>query len=141
MTLNKLIEKTIELSRRYTSGDIPLYINGREVDIELKDVGENGDYRIIMVVTNKPEPLPEMRIIDEIEVIVSNWARLNDLLSQGILKQITVECGFDTTVFFTDNHTEAHTYDWLVQDEQKRWWVMNSQYHKNMVKQGKLIKV
>ena len=87
MKLNKLIEKAIDLSRHYTSGDIPLYINGREVDIELKDVGENGDYRIILDVTNKPEPLPEMRIIDEIEVIVSNWARLNDLLSQGILKQ------------------------------------------------------
>ena len=141
MTLNELIKKANAISRRFTTGDIPLYINGREVDIELNEVGTNGDYRIHLAIEKKPEPLPEMRIIDEIEVMVNNLARLNDLLSKGVLKQISVECGYSTTVVFTDNHTEAHTGDWLVLDEHNRWWAMNGQYHKNMVKQGKLIKV
>ena len=55
MTLNELIKKATAISRRFTSGDIPLFINGREVDIELEDVGENGDYRIVMEVKNHGE--------------------------------------------------------------------------------------
>ena len=54
MTLNQLISKATKLSQRFTTGDIPIYVDGWEVDIDLKDVGENGDYRIIMEVNKKP---------------------------------------------------------------------------------------
>ena len=142
MTLNELIKKGTEISRRYTTGDIPLYINGQEVDLELTEEGENGDYRIVVGIKKKPQPLPEMRIIDEVEVVVENLQRFHDLLRKGILTQVSVEGGrcMNVSLYFADNHTEAHHRDWLIQDEQERWWVMNGLYHRNMVAQGKLIK-
>lgn len=141
MTLNELIKKATVISRRFTSGDIPLYINGREVDIKLKEVEVNDNYRIILEIVSMAEELTELRILDEVQVTVKHWKRFNEMLSQGLLKAITIANGNTVHLEFADNHTIAHTNDWLILDEQKRWWVMNGEYHKDMVNQGKLIKV
>ena len=141
MTINELIKKATAISRRFTTGDIPLYINGREVDIELKDVEVNDNYRIILEIVSRAEELTELRILDEVQVMVKHWKRFNEMLSQGLLKAITIANGNTVHLEFADNHTIAHTNDWLILDEQKRWWVMNGEYHKDMVNQGKLIKV
>ena len=141
MTLNELIKKATAISRRFTTGDIPLYINGREVDIKLKEVEVNDNYRIIMDIVSRAEELTELRILDEVQVTVKHWKRFNEMLSQGLLKAVTVANGNTVHLEFSDNHTIAHTNDWLILDEQKRWWVMNGEYHKDMVNQGKLIKV
>ena len=141
MTWNQLINKALSLSRQFTTGDIPLYINGREVDIDMKDVKVNDNYRIIMEIVNKAEELTELRILDEVQVTVKHWKRFNEMLSQGLLKSITIENANAVHLEFADNHTTAETNDWLILDEQKRWWVMNGEYHRNMVAQGKLINV
>ena len=140
MTLNQLISKATKLSQQFTTGDIPIYVDGWEVDIDLKDVGENGDYRIIMEVNKKPIPLPEIRIIDEIEVTVDNLKRFHEMLNKGLLKAIHCERGIAVSLDFADDHTSASNGDWLIQDEQERWWVMNKAYHRNMVAQGKIIR-
>lgn len=141
MTLNELIKKANAISRRFTTGDIPLFINGREVDIELKEVEVNDNYRIIMEIVSRAEELTELRILDEVQVTVKHWKRFNEMLSQGLLKAITIANGNAVRLEFSDNHTIAYTNDWLILDEQKHWWVMNGEYHKDMVNQGKLIKV
>lgn len=141
MTLNELIKKATAISRRFTTGDIPLFINGRVVDIELKEVEVNDNYRIVMEIVSRAEELTELRILDEVQVTVKHWNRFNKMLSQGLLKAVRFDSSEGIHLEFADNHTEAHTGDWLVLDEHNRWWVMNGEYHKNMVNQGKLIKV
>lgn len=141
MTVNELINKATTISRRFTSGDIPLYINGREVDIELKEVKVNDNYRIVMQIGSRAEELTELRILDEVKVTFKHWKQFNEMLSQGLLKGVRFDSMEGIHLEFADNHTTADTGDWLILDEQKRWWVMNGEYHKNMVKQGKLIKV
>ena len=37
MTLNELIERAKKVSRKYSSGDIPLWMNGEEVGLVLRD--------------------------------------------------------------------------------------------------------
>ena len=44
MTLNGLIEKLTFISRQLTSGDIPLKVDGKEVDINATLEGEQGNY-------------------------------------------------------------------------------------------------
>ena len=43
MTLNQLIKEAVKISRRYTSGDIPLRMYGKDVVIRLteKSTGES----------------------------------------------------------------------------------------------------
>ena len=42
MTLNQLIKKATAFSHKYTTGDIPLMIYGKEVDITLTEHDDNG---------------------------------------------------------------------------------------------------
>ena len=45
MTLNELLNKGISISRRLTSGDIPLTMNGEPIEIvDITLEGENGNY-------------------------------------------------------------------------------------------------
>jgi len=46
MTLNQLIKDATDISRHYTTGDIPLMMYGKEVDIVLTEQGNNGQYHI-----------------------------------------------------------------------------------------------
>lgn len=45
MTLNGLINRTMEISRMLSSGDIPLKLNGEPIEIvDITLEGENGNY-------------------------------------------------------------------------------------------------
>ena len=56
MTLNELLNKGLSISRRLTSGDIPLTMNGEPIDVDITLEGENGNYWAdLKVVARKEE--------------------------------------------------------------------------------------
>ena len=58
MTLNDLIKNATSISRKYSSGDIPLMIYGTEVDITLTEQGEDGKYYIEVNFVSTPKEKP-----------------------------------------------------------------------------------
>ena len=58
MTLNQLIKKATAFSHKYTTGDIPLMIYGKEVDITLTEHDNNGHLCIEMNYIPTPKEKP-----------------------------------------------------------------------------------
>ena len=56
MTLNELMNKGLSISRRLTSGSIPVTVNGKPIEIvDITLEGENGNYWADMKVVERKE--------------------------------------------------------------------------------------
>lgn len=140
MTLNELIKGATKVAQRYTSGDIPLWYQGQEVDVELRDVVINGETRVVMEIRHKPVELPETRLRREILICADQKPAIDELVKQGIVERAAFEFpSCDVEVLLSDHHTHGKTGDWLVLDEQYFWRIMSGELHRQLAEQGKII--
>jgi hypothetical protein len=142
MTLNELIEKAKKVSRKYSSGSIPLWMNGEEVDLALRDVDDQHGLHISLEVVKKPMELPEVRLRQEICICCDNKAQIEELLKRGIVEEVTFSLpSCDMKVLLRDSQTKGETGDWLVLDEHYFWRIMRADLHKTLKDQGKIIMI
>lgn len=142
MTLNELIEKAKKVSRKFSSGDIPLWMNGEEVDLVLRDVDGPSGLHISLEVVKKPKEMPEVRLRQEICICCDNKAQIEELLKRGIVEDVKYSLpSCDMEVSLNGCHTKGETGDWLVLDEQYFWRIMQADWHKALKEQGKIIMI
>ena len=142
MTLNELIEKAKKVSRKYSSGDIPLWMNGEEVDLVLRDVDDPRGLHISLEVVQKPTELPWVRLRKEICICLDNKPQLDELLKRGIVKDMTYSLpSCDMELHLRDSQMKGEAGDWLVLDEQYFWRIMRADLHKTLQDQGKIIMI
>lgn len=142
MTLNELIEKANKVSRKYSSGDIPLWMNSEEVDLVLHDVDDDCGLHVNIEVFQRPKELPEVRLRQEICICCDNKAQIEELLKRGIAEDVKYSLpSCDIEVLLRDSQTKGETGDWLVLDEQYFWGVMQADWHNTLKEQGKIIMI
>jgi hypothetical protein len=142
MTLNELIEKAKKVSRKFSSGDIPLWMNGEEVDLALRDVDDQHGLRVSLEVVKKPMELPEVRLRQEICICCDNKRKIDELLMRGIVKDVTYNIpSCDVELSLHCFGTKGETGDWLVLDEHYFWRIMRADLHKTLKDQGKIIMI
>ena len=142
MTLNELIERAKKVSRKYSSGSIPLWMNGEEVDLVLHDVDDQRGLHISLEVVKKPMELPEVRLRQEICICCDNKRKIDELLMRGIVKDVTYSVpSCDVKLSLHCFGTKGETGDWLVLDEHYFWRIMQADWHKTLKEQGKIIMI
>ena len=142
MTLNELIEKAKKVSRKYSSGSIPLWMNGEEVDLVLHDVDDDCGLHVNIEVFQRPKELPEVRLRQEICICCENLPQIDELLKRGIVEDVTYSLpSCDVKLSLRDCQREGETGDWLVLDEQYFWHIMRADLHKTLKDQGKIIMI
>lgn len=109
MTLNKLINDAMAISRKYTSGDIPLVICGTEVDITLAGKGEDGKYYIEINYMPTPKEKPK----EVIEMGKRHDDELRDLFDSQSLRQIDYKAMFYKSEGLTTEQFEQATHNYL----------------------------
>ena len=142
MTLNELIEKAKKVSRKYSSGSIPLWMNGEEVDLVLHDVDDDYGLHVNIEVFQRPKELSEVRLRKEICICLDNKPQLDELLKRGIVEDMTYSLpSCDMELHLRDSQIKGETGDWLVLDEHYFWRIMRADLHKTLQDQGKIIMI
>ena len=142
MTLNELIEKAKKVSQKFSSGDIPLWMNGEEVDLVLHDVDDDCGLHISLEVVRKPKELPEVRLRQEICICCDNKRKIDELLMRGIVKDVTYSIpSCDVKLSLHCFGTKGETGDWLVLDEHYFWRIMRADWYKTLKDKGKIIMI
>lgn len=141
MTLNDLIKKSTQLSRRYSSGDVPLTIDGHPVDIVLQDITDEQGIRIAVTIQKHTQELQELCIRRAVCINIDYVHTLNALHKQGVISVLDYNTGDQRISVVLNNGTNGETDDWLVLDKKYQWRILTKTTYLELLNNNKIIMI
>lgn len=88
----------------------------------------------------RDEQLPTVEILRELQVTTEHFNEFQKMMNEGEIERMTFNLYDHPTIrlWLRGGQTYIETGGWLILDTEHRWSCMDNEYHKRLVKMGKI---